>query len=251
VRVPGLGEGDPARSVIVVERVAHAREQAQRETYQRLAPELTEARCAGLDALLEVDPQIGMTRLRWIATGPVDASPAGVRAEVDKLEHLRGLGAHTLDLSVLPAERRRFLATIGRRLTGLALARREPERRYPILLTLLAQIGPCGHRLGIPTSSGSCLDGGTHQQLLGFQQRLLDYLQSNGPQPVLSVGQETTSPRYLVDLRILSCLITASWPAARDLLTEQQALLLDTHARDTHRHLALVASLPEMDGQVS
>jgi hypothetical protein len=61
-----------------------------------------------------------MTRLRWIATGPVDASPAGVRAEIDKLEHLRGLGVHTLDLSVLPAERRRFLATIGRRLTGQA-----------------------------------------------------------------------------------------------------------------------------------
>lgn len=96
--------------VIVVERVAHAREQAQRETYQRLASELTDARCAGLDALLEVDPQIGMTRLRWIATGPMDASPAGVRAEVGKLAHLRGLGAYTLDLSVLPAERRRFLA---------------------------------------------------------------------------------------------------------------------------------------------
>ncbi|MEU6010142.1 Tn3 family transposase [Streptomyces sp. NPDC047453] len=125
--------------VTVVERVAHAREQAQTETYQRLAHELTEARCTELDEMLEVDPQIGMTRLRWIATGPVEASPAGVRAEVDKLLYLRGLGAHTLDLSVLPAERRRFLATVVRRLTGQALQRREPERRYPILLTLLAQ----------------------------------------------------------------------------------------------------------------
>src|SRR5689334_562938 len=40
---------------------------------------------------------------------------------------------------MLPAERRRFLAGVGRRLTGQALQRREPERRYPILLTLLAQ----------------------------------------------------------------------------------------------------------------
>ena len=40
---------------------------------------------------------------------------------------------------MLPAERRRFLAGVGRRLTGQALSRREPERRYPILLTLLAQ----------------------------------------------------------------------------------------------------------------
>jgi hypothetical protein len=62
-----------------------------------------------------------------------------VKAEVMKLEFLRGLGADTLDLSALPAERRRFLATVGRRLTAQALERRDPQRRYPILLTLLAQ----------------------------------------------------------------------------------------------------------------
>jgi hypothetical protein len=82
-----------------------------------------------------------MTRLRWLTTGPVEASPAGIRAEVTKLEFLRCLGANRLDLSVLPAERRRFLAAVGRRLTGQALERREPQRRYPILLTLVAQSG--------------------------------------------------------------------------------------------------------------
>jgi hypothetical protein len=90
---------------------------------------------------LVVDPEIGMTRLRWLTTGPVEASPAGTRAEVTKLEFLRCLGADRLDLSVLPAERRRFLAAVGRRLTGQALERREPQRRYPILLTLVAQSG--------------------------------------------------------------------------------------------------------------
>lgn len=34
---------------------------------------------------------------------------------------LRGLGADTVDMSVLPAYRRRFLATMGRRLTWQAL----------------------------------------------------------------------------------------------------------------------------------
>jgi len=77
----------------------------QRETYDRLAHEFTEQRCAGLDGLLVVDPAIGMTRLRWLTTGPVEACPAGITAEVVKLEFLRGLGADTLDLSVLPAER--------------------------------------------------------------------------------------------------------------------------------------------------
>ena len=49
------------------------------------------------------------------------------------------MDGHLIDLSMLAAERRRFLATIGRRSTGQALERREPERRYPILLTLVAQ----------------------------------------------------------------------------------------------------------------
>jgi TnpA family transposase len=125
--------------IIVVKRVAHAREEAQRETYDRLAGTFTDQRCAALNGLLVVDPEIGITRLQWLSKGPVEASPAAVRAEVGKLEFLRGLGAHELDLSVLPAERRRFLATMGRRLTGQALQRREPQRRYPILLTVLAQ----------------------------------------------------------------------------------------------------------------
>ena len=62
-----------------------------------------------------------------------------MKGELEKLAFLRGMDAHTLDLSVLPAERRRFLAGMGRRLTAQALARREPARRYPILLTLIAQ----------------------------------------------------------------------------------------------------------------
>jgi hypothetical protein len=86
-----------------------------------------------------VDPEIAWTRLHWLRTGPTRPSPAAVKAELAKLAFLRGLHAHRLDLGMLPAERRRFLATIGRRSTAQALARRDPERRYPILLTLLAQ----------------------------------------------------------------------------------------------------------------
>jgi TnpA family transposase len=127
--------------VTVVERVAHAREQAQSEIYDRVAHEFTPERCAELDALLVTDASIGMSRLRWLSTGPVEASAKAVKAEVDKLGFLRGLGADTLDMSVLPAERRRFLATMGRRLTPQALERRDPQRRYPILLTVLAQSG--------------------------------------------------------------------------------------------------------------
>src|SRR5690606_14300739 len=107
--------------------------------YDRLAREFTPQRCKELDALLVVDPSIEMSRLRWLSTGPVEASATAVKAEVEKLVFLRNLGADELDMSVLPAERRRFLATVGRRLTGQALERRDPQRRYPILLTVLAQ----------------------------------------------------------------------------------------------------------------
>jgi len=71
--------------------------------------------------------------------GPTSSSPAAVKTELEKLAYLRRLDAHTMDLSMLPAERRRFLAGLGRRLTPQALMRREPARRYPILLTLLSQ----------------------------------------------------------------------------------------------------------------
>jgi hypothetical protein len=125
--------------VKLLERVAAARATAGRETHDRVAHLLTPRRVVELEGMLVVDPVLGSTRLTWLGAGPTDASAGAVRAEVGKLLFLRGLDAHTLDLSMLPAERRRFLAGVGRRLTAQAPTRREPQRRYPILLTLLAQ----------------------------------------------------------------------------------------------------------------
>lgn len=125
--------------VRVIERIATAREVASRETFDRIAHLLTARRRVELDDLLVVDAALGSTRLAWLGKGPTEASAVAVKAELGKLLYLRGLDAHTLDLSVLPAERRRFLAAVGRRLTAQALARREPQRRHPILLTLLTQ----------------------------------------------------------------------------------------------------------------
>lgn len=70
---------------------------------------------------------------------PVSDSPEGIKAEIEKLGYLRAIDAHTLDLSMVPAERRRHLMTVGRRLTGQGLERREPQRRHPVLLTVVAQ----------------------------------------------------------------------------------------------------------------
>jgi hypothetical protein len=117
--------------VNILTRVATARARARTETYQRVAHLLTPERRAGLDALLTVDPEIGCTRLAWLAKGATQANPAAVKAEIEKLKYLRGLDAHTLDLSALPAERRRFLAAVGRRLTPQQLTRRDADRRSP------------------------------------------------------------------------------------------------------------------------
>ena len=123
----------------VLERVAAARERTRAETWERVAPLLTPHRRAELDSLLTVDPVLGRTRMAWLEAGPVSATPAAVKDELEKLAFLRGMDAHTIDLSVLPAERRRFLAGVGRRLTPQHLARRDDGRRCPVLLTLVTQ----------------------------------------------------------------------------------------------------------------
>jgi hypothetical protein len=125
--------------VHILQRVATARKRARGETWQRVEPMLTGFLRGELDGLLVPDPLLGRTRLAWLGTGPVSSAPAAVKGELEKLAYLRGMDAHTLDLSVLPAERRRFLAGLGRRLTAQNLARRDDDRRYPILLTLAAQ----------------------------------------------------------------------------------------------------------------
>lgn len=43
-----------------------------------------------MDGLLMVDAGLGVTRMRWLGAGPVEASPAAVKAEIAKLEFLPG-----------------------------------------------------------------------------------------------------------------------------------------------------------------
>jgi len=120
-------------------RVAAARDSARAETYHRLAPLLEPPRPTALDGLLDVDTELGMTRLAWLRRGATAATPEVLKAELAKLEFLRGHGADRLDLSGLPAGRRRMLAETGRRSTNQALQRADVDRRHPILLATLAE----------------------------------------------------------------------------------------------------------------
>ena len=81
---------------------------------------------------------------------------------------------------------------------------------------------PCAHRLdqGADPMEARHEPGRDQHGLLLFQQRLVNLLDA-GPVPeVVSVEQGTTPARYFVDLRILCCLLQASWPAGRDLTAQ-------------------------------
>ena len=119
--------------------IATARTEATALTFQKVQHLLTPQMASDLDRLLMVDVGLGKTRLARLNERAVEATAASVKATTERLQFLRGMDAHTLDLTTLPAERRRFLASVGRRSTNQALERREPQRRHPILLALLGQ----------------------------------------------------------------------------------------------------------------
>lgn len=125
--------------VWLVERVAAARGAAKAETLTRLEHLLTPERITDLDGLLSVDDELGSSRLSWLGNGATQPSPEAIKTEISKLRYLRRISADELDLSALSTQRARFLAETGRRSTAQQLARRDPVRRYPILLTLVAQ----------------------------------------------------------------------------------------------------------------
>jgi hypothetical protein len=83
--------------------------------------------------------------------------------------------------------------------------------------------------------------------LLGFHCRLLRLLDPTQPDVACSAGRPTTAGRYLTDLRVLACLITATWPTARDLgghgaPPDAAARRLDEHVEDVRRQLHDVQS---------
>jgi TnpA family transposase len=125
-------------AVTLAKMVGTARAGAGELTSQQVEHLLTLQVRRDLDLVPMYDAGLGMTRLAWLTTAAVEATASAVKTSIEKLIWLRNMDAHRLDLSMLPNERRRFLATVGRRSTVQALERRG-ERRYPILLALVAQ----------------------------------------------------------------------------------------------------------------
>jgi hypothetical protein len=99
-----------------------------------------------------------------------------------------------------------------------------------------ARIRPCGTRLD---TAPATVRHEPAAALLDLQQRLLAHL-AGGPATTRDLDRLNTPQRYIVDLRILCCLITASWPAAGDLVDPPARALLDDHVHRLRRQIAAI-----------
>ncbi len=126
--------------VTLIERtVVTARVKAQEKTFLHLQPLLTRQRLKFLDNILEVDSDKGQTLLSWLRFGATANTPTEILKTIDKLQFLKGSNVENWDLSNINANRRQFLAQIGRRSTNQGLKRANAERRYPILVAFLSR----------------------------------------------------------------------------------------------------------------
>jgi hypothetical protein len=104
-------------------------------------------------------------------------------------------------------------------------ARRDPTRA-------------CGQRLDQIPGTTDAQDPEDVAALLVLQNRMLTLLRPEDT-TTISVRGPATSGQYVIDLRILSCVISASWPAARDLTANSdQATLIDERVDRIRRQIA-------------
>jgi hypothetical protein len=95
----------------------------------------------------------------------------------------------------------------------------------------------CDHALALPAHEPAPATPGAETcALLVLQDRLLGLLRHDCS--TSSFGQPATSAQYFIDLRVLACLITASWPAARHVLEDpRHAELVDRHIQDVRAEI--------------
>jgi TnpA family transposase len=126
----------------VLERlVGAARSDGEQEIHRRIAPVLTPGLDAALDELLVVPADATAAPVKLL--GQETRSIGRIGESIAKLELLRGLGAETWDLEVIPANRRRMLAQYVRHATSQAVGRRDRAFRHPALLAFCAEAAAC------------------------------------------------------------------------------------------------------------
>ena len=104
--------------VTMLKRVATAREIARRDLAAGGAPGRGRPAAGGAGSLLVVDPLVGFTRCAWLGRGATQPVACRGHGRVGEAGILAATGRAQAGLSMLPAERRRFLAALGRRSTA-------------------------------------------------------------------------------------------------------------------------------------
>ena len=84
-----------------MEMVGATRAGAGELTFEQVAHLLTGQVRSDLDRLLQFDAGLGMARLAWLIKPAVEATASAVKTSIEKLEFLRAMDAHLLDLSML------------------------------------------------------------------------------------------------------------------------------------------------------
>jgi len=114
---------------------------AQRRVERLLVQPLTLEQRARLDALLQVDPELGTrTRLSWLREAPEIPSAKSLRKVLERLAYVRTLGLPTPDTRLHP-NRLRQLAGRGGQYAAQPLARFVGDQRYCLLGAYLPDLG--------------------------------------------------------------------------------------------------------------
>jgi TnpA family transposase len=117
--------------------VGGIKERLHEETYERLSDLWRDELIEKLDNLLEIDPIRKVTHHRWLCSEPTSNTSRMINRTLEKVAFLKELKVDTWDLSVIPANRKKRLASIVHNNTNGYLQRMKPVRRYPLLVCFL------------------------------------------------------------------------------------------------------------------
>lgn len=112
-------------------------EQLHKETYRRLASLWSEDFFQNLDDLLELFPNNKHTKHRWLCMTPTANTSKAINETLDKISFMQKMQVNCWDISSIPANRKKRLASIVRNNTNHYIKRIKPIRRYPLLVCFL------------------------------------------------------------------------------------------------------------------
>lgn len=125
----------------VIERLCRKlRHQARQQIYRTLVEDLTTRQREQLEALLDIAPDVRVSRLAWLLQAPSAARGTALLAVLDRLAHIRDLGLKTGHGHRIPGGRLRQLAREGSRTTVQHLAEAAPLRRLATLTAVAIDV---------------------------------------------------------------------------------------------------------------